>query len=173
MPCSTAGTGGAGRCPWGLADPGGPREGPPDCDLGGVAQQGANVAGSPGEGGSGLHHGRGGQQLTPPGPAHRTHPLAHRRRSPSPHTIGGAGDSRARRRWSQAMGRRGWGRTSDAGQPPSRTGPPDPERTTHPPAVWRGGGASAASSRGVGGDNERADGVARGPQTSLGVGALP
>ena len=56
-----------------------------------------------------------------------------RLRSPSPHATGGAGDSRARRRWSRAVGTRGWGRTSDAGHPPGRTGHHDPERPPPPP----------------------------------------
>ena len=65
----------AGASGW-VGDPGGPREGPPGCDSGGFARQGAHVAGFPGGGGSARHHGCGGHQLPPPGPAHRPHPLA-------------------------------------------------------------------------------------------------
>ena len=68
---------------------------------------------------------------------------------PRPHTSGGADDGRARRRWSQAMGTRQRGRTDNAGHPPGRTRPPNPERTPHLPALWRGGGerAGATSAR--------------------------
>ena len=64
-----------GGAPGGLGAPGGPREGPPDRDLGGLARQGANVASFPAGGGGAPHHGHGGQQLAPPRPAHRPNPL--------------------------------------------------------------------------------------------------
>ena len=70
------GWGELGGAPGVVGDPGGPGEGPPGCDLGGVARQGADLAGFPGAGGGAPHHGCGGQQLAPPGPAHRPHPLA-------------------------------------------------------------------------------------------------
>ena len=125
-----------GGTPEGVGDPGGPREGPPDRDLGRVAKQGANVAEFRGGGGSAPHHGRGGQQRPlrgpcgPPPPTGATAGQTHRRRNPSPHTSGGACDGRARRRWSQAIGTSGWGRTSAASR---RDRDPDPERTAHPP----------------------------------------
>ena len=59
-----------------MGNPGGPGEGPPGRDSGGVARQEDKLAGSPVGGGGALHHGFGGQQLAPPGPAHRPHPLA-------------------------------------------------------------------------------------------------
>ena len=62
--------------PGGVGSPGGPREGPQVCDLGGVARQGANMAGLPGRGSSTPHHGHGRQQLAPPAPAQRPCPLA-------------------------------------------------------------------------------------------------
>ena len=59
-----------------MGNPGGRREGPPDRDSSGVACQGADVAGFPGGGGGAPHHGREGQQLAPPSPAQRPHPVA-------------------------------------------------------------------------------------------------
>ena len=43
--------------PGGVGGPGGPQEGPPVSDPGGVARQRADVAGLPGGGGGALHHG--------------------------------------------------------------------------------------------------------------------
>ena len=65
-----------GGTPGGVGSPRGPREGPPVSDLGGVARQGADVAGFRGGGGGAPHHGCGRQQLAAPGPAQRPHPLA-------------------------------------------------------------------------------------------------
>ena len=62
--------------PGGLGSPRGPREGPQVSDPGGVARQGANVAGLPGRGGGAPHHGCGRQQLAPPSLAQRPCPLA-------------------------------------------------------------------------------------------------
>ena len=45
-------------------------------DPGGVARQGADVAGLPGRGSGAPHHGCGRQQLVPPGFAQRPRPLA-------------------------------------------------------------------------------------------------
>ena len=60
----------------GVGSPRGPGEGPQDSGPGGVARQGAYVAGLPGIGGGAPHHGRGRQQLAAPGLAQRPHPLA-------------------------------------------------------------------------------------------------
>ena len=87
-----------GGTPGGLGSPRGPREGPQDSDTGGVARQGAEVAGLPGRGCGTPHHGRGRQQLAPlepcaaPSPTGATAGATRRRHSPSPHTSGGAGD---------------------------------------------------------------------------------
>ena len=124
-----------------MGGPGGTREGPPGRDSDGVAGQGADVAG---------FHGRGGRDSTswtwrpttgssgPGAPPLRTGATAsrtRRRSSLSPRTGSGAGDGRAQRRWSRAVGTGGWERTSDAGDPPGRPGSPDPDRPPHPPAV--------------------------------------
>ena len=53
--------------PGGVGGPRGPREGPQVSDPGGVARQGASVAGLPGRGSGAPHHGCGRQQLAPPG----------------------------------------------------------------------------------------------------------
>ena len=62
--------------PGGLGSPRGPREGPQVSDPGGVARQGADVAGLPGRGSGTPHHGCRRQQLAPPGLAQRPRPLA-------------------------------------------------------------------------------------------------
>ena len=62
--------------PGGLGSPRGPRQGPQVSDLGGVARQGADVAGLPGRGSGTPHHGRGRQQLAPPVLAQCPCPLA-------------------------------------------------------------------------------------------------
>ena len=62
--------------PWGVGSPRGPQEGPQVSDLGGVARQGADVAGLPGRGSGTPHHGCGRQQLALPGLAQRPRPLA-------------------------------------------------------------------------------------------------
>ena len=58
-----------GGTPGGVGGTRGPREGPQVSDPGGVARQGADVAGLPGGGGGAPHHGCGRQQLAPPGSA--------------------------------------------------------------------------------------------------------
>ena len=70
------GRGGPGGAPGGMGGPGGPREGLPDGDSGGMAQQGADVAGFFGGGGGAPHHGCRCQQLATPDFAQRPHPLA-------------------------------------------------------------------------------------------------
>ena len=65
-----------GGTPGSVGSPRGPREGPQVSDPGSVARQVANMAGLPGKGGGAPHHGRGRQQLTPPGLAQRPRPLA-------------------------------------------------------------------------------------------------
>ena len=65
-----------GATPGGTGSPGGPREGPQVSDPGGVARQGADVAGLPGRGGGTPHHGCRRQQLAPPGLAQRPRQLA-------------------------------------------------------------------------------------------------
>ena len=62
--------------PVGAGSPRGPREGPQVSDPGGVARQGADVAGLPGRGSGAPHHGCGRQQLAPPGFAQRLRQLA-------------------------------------------------------------------------------------------------
>ena len=113
----------------GVGSPGGPRKGHPGRVSGGVARQGADVAGFPGGGGS-----------APPSPTSATARATSRRRCPGPQTSGGAGNGRPQRQWSWAAGNGGWERTSDAGHPPSRPGPPDPERPPppSPPFTQRG-----------------------------------
>ena len=58
-----------GGTPGGVGGTRGPREGPQVSDPGGVARQGADVAGLPGGGSGAPHHGCGRQQLAPPGSA--------------------------------------------------------------------------------------------------------
>ena len=93
--------------PGGVGGPRGPREGPQVSDPGGVARQGADVAGLPGGGSGAPHHGCGRQQLAPRAlrsalATGATAGTTRRRRSPSPHTSGGASE-RPRRR-----AREGW-----------------------------------------------------------------
>ena len=87
-----------GVTPGGVGSPRRPREGPQVSDPGGVDRQGADVAGLPGRGGDAPRHGRGRQQLAPPGLAQRSRPLAlppaqpAAATAPAPPTTGGAGD---------------------------------------------------------------------------------
>ena len=76
MPRSSGGTEETGRYPRGVGSPRGPPEGPQVSDPGSVGPQVADVAGLPGRGGCTPHHGRGRQQLAPPGLAQRPCPLA-------------------------------------------------------------------------------------------------
>ena len=130
-----------GGTPGGVASFRGPREGPQVSDPGGVARQGADVAGLPGRGGDAPHHGRGRQQLAPPGLAQCPRPLAlppvqpAAARAPAP-------TQAAAQVTAQTADGREWG---------GELGPP-----THvPPMIRRGGGARATSRGSVGGDNER------------------
>ena len=70
------GRGEPGSTPGGVGGPGGPEKGPLGCGPGAVARLGAVVAGFAGRGCGAPRHGRGGQQLATPDPAHRPHPLA-------------------------------------------------------------------------------------------------
>ena len=107
---------------------------------GGVARQGAHVAGLPGRGGGAPHHGRRCQQLAPPGLAQRPRPLALPPPQPAAATAP-APTQAAAQVTAQTTDARKWG-----GEP----GPP-----THPPAtIWRDGGARATSCGREGGDNE-------------------
>ena len=87
-----------GGTPGGVGSPRGPREGPQVSDPGGVAQQGADVAGLPGKGGR-CYASRARTPTTgspgpcaAPSPTGATASATRRRHSPSPHTSGGAGD---------------------------------------------------------------------------------
>ena len=134
--------------PGGLGGPGGPREGPPVSDPGGVARQGADVAGLPGGGGQCSASrmrtpttGSSGPCATP-SPTGATAGETRHRHSPSPHTSGGAGDSPDGKRERVAGGQ-------------CRGTPPPAERGPAPPTIRRDRGARATSRGGEGGDNER------------------
>ena len=125
--------------PGGVGSPIGPREGPQVSDLGGVARQGADVAGLPGRGGGAPHHGRGRQQVAPPGLARRPGPLALPSALPATATAPTQAAAQVTARTAEA---REWG---------GELGP-----LTHaPPAIQRDGGARATSRRRKGGDDER------------------
>ena len=134
--------------PGGVGSPRGPREGPQVSDLGGVARQGADVAGFLGRGGGAPHHGRGRQQLAPPGLAPRPRPLA--LPPPQPATSTAPAPTQAAAQVTAQMAD-----TRDFG---GKLGPP----TYTPPTIRRDGGARATSSGREGGDNER-----RGEPTAL------
>ena len=104
----------------------------------------------PDGGGGAPRHGRGGQQLAAPGPAHRPHPLAlppeepAAAAAPTPtqaaaqvtDTPGDNGPAPSMPGpGPQATDTGGGERTNGAGHPPGRPGPPDPERPPHPAAV--------------------------------------
>ena len=140
-----------GGTPGAVGDPGGPREGPPVSDLGGVARQGANVAGLPGGGGGTPHHGCGRQQLAPPGLAQRPHTLALLPARPATATAPTPTQAAAQVT-AQMTGAREWGGGKCRGTPP----PAEPGPPTHaPPTIQRDGGARATSRVREGGDNER------------------
>ena len=124
--------------------PRGPREGPQVSDPGGVARQGAHVAGLPGRGSRTPHHGCGRQQLAPPGLAQRPRPLALPPAQPATDTSP-APTQAAAQVTAQTADARKWG---------GELGPP----TDAPPTVRRDEGARAISRGGEGGDNERGGG---------------
>ena len=124
--------------PGGLGSPAGPREGPQVSDPGGVARQGADVAGLPGRGGCTPHHGCGRQQLAPPGLAQRPRPLALLPAQPAAATARAPTQAAAQVTAPTADARK-WGGELD---------PP----TDAPPTVRRVEGARATSRGGEGGD---------------------
>ena len=81
-----------------------------------------------------------------PSPTGATASGTHRRRSPSPHASGGAGDGRTPP--SQAIDARGWGRDSAAGQPPQQGRAPRPRAQPPPPPPY--GAAEGRASPTVG-----------------------
>ena len=129
-------------------------------------------------GGGAARHGRGGEQLAPPGPAHHPHPLAlppeepAAAAAPGPHTSGGAGDGRARLLWSWAAGTGGWQRTRGAGDPPAGPGPTTQSAPPRPPRRSHSMRTRAAPGRGEDGSHEHADArdagtpLTRGPLTT-------
>ena len=127
--------------PGGVGSPRGPQEGPQVSDPGGVARQGADVAGLPGRGSGTRHHGRGRQQLVPPGLAQRPRPLALPQAQPNAATAP-APTQAAAQVTAQTADARKWG---------GELGPP----TRGPPTIGRDGGARATS-RGREGGDERA-----------------
>ena len=127
--------------PGGMGSPRGPREGPQFSDPGGVARQGANVAGLPGRMSGTPHHGCGRQQLAPPGLAQRPRPLALPPAQPAAATAP-APEQAAAQLTAQTAHARKWG---------GELGPP----THAPPTVRRDKGARATSRGREGGDNER------------------
>ena len=124
-----------------MGSPRGPRQGPQVSDLGGVARQGADVAGLPGRGSGTPHHGCGRQQLALPGLAQRPRPLALPPVQPAAATAP-APTQAAAQVTAQTADARKWG---------GELGPP----THTPPTVRRDEGARATSSGREGGDNER------------------
>ena len=126
--------------PGGVGSPRGPREGPQVSDPGGVARQGADVAGLPGRGGGAPHHGCGRQQLAPPGLGQRLHPLALPPAQPATATAP-APTQAAAQVTAQAADAREWG---------GGLGP----QTHAPPWIRHDGGARANSRGREGGDNE-------------------
>ena len=137
----------------------GPKEGPLGRDLGGLAQQGADVAAFPGGGGASRMRGptKGCPgPCTPPSPTGATAGGTNRRRSSAP-TQAATQVTAAPRR--PRRGTPGIGEepvTRDT--PPAGPAPPTQGAPPTPPTVWRGGGARAASSRGESGNNERGGG---------------
>ena len=130
-----------GGTPGGVGSPRGPREGPQVSDPGGVARQGADVAGLPGRGSGIPHHGRGRQQLAPPGLAQRPRPVALPPAQPAAATAP-APTQAAAQVTAQTADARKWG---------GGLGPP----THAPPTIRRDRGARATSCGREGGDNER------------------
>ena len=130
--------------PGGVGSPRGPQEGPQISDPGGVARQGADVAGLPGRGSGTPHHGHGRQQLAPPGLAQRSRPLALPPAQPAAATAP-APTHAAAQVTAQTADARKWG---------GELGPP----THAPPRIRRDGGARATSRGREGGDNEHRGG---------------
>ena len=118
-----------GGAPGRVGGPGGPREGPPVSDLGGVARERADVAGLPGGGGGAPHHGCRRRQLAPPGLAQRPHPLALPPAKPATATAP-APTQAAAQVTAQTKGAREWGGHSAVGCPRRRSRAPQP---TPPP----------------------------------------
>ena len=114
-----------GSTPGGLGSPKAPREGPLVSDSGGVARQGAEVAGLSGRRGGALHHGCGHQQLAPPGLAQRPHPLALPLAKPATATAP-APTQAAAQVTAQTADAREWGGDSAVGRPPRQSRPPRP-----------------------------------------------
>ena len=119
--------------PGGVGSPRGPREGPQVSDLGGVARQGADVAGLPGRGSGTPHHGCQRQQLAAPGLAQRPRPLALLPAQPAAATAS-APTQAAAQVTAQTADARKWG---------GGLGPP-----THAPPTVRCDGGARATSRG-------------------------
>ena len=130
-----------GGTPGGVGSRGGPREGPQVSDLGGVVRQGADVAGLPRRGGGAPRHGRGHQQLAPPGLAQLPRPLALPPAQPANATAP-APTQVAAQVTAQTADAREWG--GELGRP-----------THAPPTIRRDEGARATSRGREGGDNER------------------
>ena len=130
-----------GGTPRGVGSPRGPREGPQVSDLGGVARQGADVAGLPRRGSGTPHHGCGSQQPAPLGFAQRPRPLALPPAQPAAATAP-APTQAAAQVTAQTADARKWG---------GELGPP----THAQPTIWCDGGARATPRGGEGGDNER------------------
>ena len=141
MPGSSGETEETERYPRGLGSPRGPQEGPQVSDPGGVARQGADVAGHSGRGGGTPHQGRGRQQLAPPGLAQRPRPLALPPVQPAA-AIAPAPTQAAAPVTAKTADAREWG---------AELGPP----THAPPTIRRDGGARATSRGREGRDNER------------------
>ena len=140
-----------GGTPGGVGSPRGPRQGRQVSDPGGVARQGADVAGIPGRGGGAPYHGCGCQQLAPPGLAQRPHPLALPRAKPATATARAPAQAAAQLT-AQTADAREWGGGSAVGRPPlAEPGSP----TNAPPTIRRDRGARATSRGREGGDNER------------------
>ena len=135
------GRGKPGGTPGGVGSPRGPRKGPQISDQGGVARQGADVAGLPGRGSGTPHHGHGRQQLAPPGLAQRPRPLALPPAQPAAATAP-APTQAAAQVTAQTADAENWG--GELGHP------------THVPQTIRRDGGGRATSRGWdGGDNSR------------------
>ena len=128
--------------PGGVCSPREPREGPQVSDLGGVARQGADVAGLPGRGGGAPHHGRGHQQLAPPGLAQRPRPLALQPLHPATATAPAPGQAVAQVT-AQTADAREWGR-----ELAPRPTPPAGYRVTGKRAPPPAGGRAETTSAG-------------------------
>ena len=108
---------------------------------GGVARQGADVAGLPGMGSGTPHHGCGSQQLAPPGLAQHPRPLG----------LPPAQPAAAKAPAPTQAAAQVTAQTAEAGKWRGELGPP----THAPPTVQRDEGARTTSRGREGGDNER------------------